>query len=441
VPASSAAAFALAPREPAPPKRRWWSRRARAEEEEAWEAGRPTWPWISHAPEAEAQVATEQASANAAEEPAVAETEVVSEAAASAAEPEVVEPAAREVEAPVVAEAPIAAPPVVEPAHPAPDSAPEQPEEKVAAAAAAGAGIAAAAEAPEHAAAEAQPADVTQPVPFDEETPRNRAQRRREAALAGAGVAAGGAGLAAMVHEEEEEDGPSRWAWLGTKRVAAVILVLLAAEIGYVVHLNTQGTSNRTASPPTTQFTVPTPTTAPNLQVPVVVPTTVPTTVPASTPTTVAKPAPKPAVAAVQAAPLAPCTTSDLSVVTTETGATVPSGAFAVGTPNTVTTTVSAVRSCIFQPAAVQPQNCPTWIVVNALDGPGPGFPNTTSTEACSPPAGQTMNPGSSESVSISWTPTTVGTYQAAGTWGWSSQSGAPYQETGAGPRFAVSNS
>jgi hypothetical protein len=235
-----------------------------------------------------------------------------------------------------------------------------------------------------------------------------------------AAEAAGGAGMTPpppFAEEEDEESARNRWAWLGTKRVAVVILLLLAAEVGYVVHLNTQSSSNKSAPPPVT-LAVPPSTTAPSTQAPV--PTTAPVATPATTPTTTPKPAPAPApaVAAKSAAPLVPCTTSDLSVVTTTSGN-------SVGSPVRITTTITAVHSCIFQPAAVQPGNCPSWIVVDQAGG-SQVFPASDQVESCNPPAAQTMNPGSSESVSVSWIPPSgsAGTYQAVGIWGWSGQSG-----------------
>jgi hypothetical protein len=249
-----------------------------------------------------------------------------------------------------------------------------------------------------------------------------------------AAAAAGGAGMAPPPpagEEEGEESDRNRWAWLGTKRVAVVILLLLAAEVGYVVHLNTQSSSNKSALPPAT-LVIPT-TTAPSVQAPATT-TTVPAAKPAPTPTTAPKPAPTAApVVAAKSAPLAPCTTSDLSIVTTT------SGAYRVGSPVEITTTVTAVRSCIFQPVAVQPGNCPTWIVVNQIGGTqGQAYPSSTQVESCNPPSGQTMNPGSSESVSVSWVPSSTATYQAIGTWGWASQSGAPNQENVPSQAFPV---
>lgn len=238
-------------------------------------------------------------------------------------------------------------------------------------------------------------------------------------------VGAGGLGLAAMM--EEEEPPPSRWGWVGTKRVAAIILVLLAAEIGYVVHLNTEGTANKSATP-TTVPTVPA-TTAPNLQTPAVAPTTAPAaTKPATTPTTAAKPATAPAAVTATTAPLGPCTTSDVNVATTT------SGSYDIGSQITITTTVTDVSRCTFTPAAVAPANCPTFITVNGPENwPSPGQ------EQCNPPAGQTMNPGSSESISVVWTPTESGTYQAVGTWGWESASGPPNQVSVPSPSFGIS--
>ncbi len=230
------------------------------------------------------------------------------------------------------------------------------------------------------------------------------------AAIAGGGEGGGG----------EER---SRWAWLGTKRVAAVILILLAAEIGYVVHLNTES-SSKSATPTTTAPVVPA-TTAPKQAV---TPTTVsPTTTVPATPTTTA---PKPATAAATTAttaPLGPCTTSDLDIATTA------SGAATVGSPMTLTTRVTDVSRCVFEPSAVAPANCPSWISVSGTQS----WPSAGE-EGCDPPAGQTMNPGSIESISVQWVPSATGTYQAIGTWGWAAASGPPNQVSVPSATFTV---
>lgn len=475
--APPAAADDAAAEEPRVPRRSWFGRKAQVEAEEAsWDAQRPKWPWITQ---------TNGAATAVDETPTAPEPEqVVAEAKTS--------PVAEEPPAAVSAEEP-PAPEVAEPAMPVlvPEraaDAPAAPDEPAATENTAATENAVATEnaaATEEAAQEPPATEASQPVAVaeeeetpqrramwrrerpsigaedagaaamappdwkadpepdgrakdaevgaeEDETPRRRALWRRQAAMVPAEDAGGGA-IPPMFaeHEEEEEPERSRWGWLGTKRVAVVILLLLAAEVGYVVHLNTESSSNKSAAPPVT-LAVPPSTTAPSVQAPT--PTTAPAAAPTATPTTAPKPAPAAApVVAAKSAPIAPCTTSDLSVVTTTSGN-------SVGSPVRVTTTITAVHSCIFQPAAVQPGDCSSWIVVDQAGG-SQVFPSSTQTESCNPPTGQTMNPGSSESVSVTWTPPagSAGTYQAVGIWGWASQSGSPNQISMPSQPFSVS--
>lgn len=291
------------------------------------------------------------------------------------------------------------------------EAAPEEP-----AAAAAPAASAAKPADPEPASAE----DAAPPAPAGESTPEGEDTGASEG-----GAEEVAAGLAAMAGAGAADGGWRRWFsvargpdgrrnWLGTKQVAAVVLLLLAAEVGYVVSLNVSSSSNKAATPPPLSTLPPVKQSAPTT-------TTPPKTAPAASPTTTAPPA-KPAAAPVvqaAAAPLAPCTASDLDIATT-TG----QSAYSVGQDVNILTTVTDVRGCIFQPAPAGTYNCASSIVV--ASGGNQVWPASGQDEPCNPPAGMTMNPGSTESLTATWQATSAGTYEAVGMWGWSAGAGQP---------------
>ena len=265
-----------------------------------------------------------------------------------------------------------------------------------------------------------------------------------EAAKTEEGAPAEAAGVAAMAGAGAAAGGWQRWLgvapgpdgrrnWLGTKQVAAVVLLLLAAEIGYVVNLNVSSSSNKTATPPPLS-TLPPVKSSPAVTVPTTVPPA-PKTAPASSPSTTVAPAHPVAAPVVQAAaaPLGPCTPSDLNI-TTSTG----QSSYSVGQAVNILTTVTAVHSCIFQPAPAGPYSCASSIVV--ASGGNQVWPAPGQAEPCNAPPGMTMNPGSTESLSGTWTASSAGTYQAIGMWGWSGGSGQPTNTANvASPAFTVS--
>lgn len=163
-----------------------------------------------------------------------------------------------------------------------------------------------------------------------------------------------------------------------------------------------------------------------------------PTTSPAPPPTTA------PATTATTAAPLAPCQPGDVRISTVT-----DAGAYAAGSSVTITTTLSAVRSCIFNPVAGGPYNCPSWIVVtDASDRqvwPWPG-----EAEQCSEPAATVLGAGDVETLRAAWNgyvATTAGTsvqappgyYSAIGAWSWSSGPGNPSVQTSRSNPFVES--
>jgi hypothetical protein len=260
----------------------------------------------------------------------------------------------------------------------------------------------------------------------------------------GAGAAVGAAAGVAAVEDAGDAEGaevPNRWGrWLGSKQVAAVVLLLLAAEIGYVVHLNTSSSSNNSAAPPTQSILGAPSTTVPGTGTATTNPPQVPvTTVPPTTITTtppVTAPAPIPATAAASesAVPPQPCTPGDLDIVTTT-----DRSSYAVGESVTMTTTVTDVTSCVFQPAAVGEYDCPSSLVVVQAGSSSQVYPGAGG-EQCNPPPGQTMNPGSIERLTAVWPAATAGTFQAVGTWGWQAGSGQPPNEVNVGSSdFTVS--
>lgn len=210
---------------------------------------------------------------------------------------------------------------------------------------------------------------------------------------------------------------------LGTKQVAAAVLLLLVVEIGYVVHLNSSpSTSSLPPEAPPPLSILPS-TTAPP---PAVATPTIPF---ASAAPSTADASPKPATAASattgRAAPPGYCTDGDLDFMTTT-----DSGTYSPGETVKMVMEVTDVTPCIFQPEAVGASGCPSTLVVTG-DG-SQVFPNSGYGENCDPPPAQAMNPGSEEAVSAVWvipsdwdqTSSPGNSYQAVGEWGWSAGTG-----------------
>ncbi|HZU78926.1 MAG TPA: hypothetical protein VE991_03325 [Acidimicrobiales bacterium] len=147
-----------------------------------------------------------------------------------------------------------------------------------------------------------------------------------------------------------------------------------------------------------------------------------PTTAPAPTTTAV------PPTTTATSAPIGPCQAGDVRV-STVTDAT----AYQPGQAVQVTTTLQAVRSCVFNPVSAGPYNCPSWIVVT--DAQGQVWPWPGEGEECSAPAATVLSAGDEETLRAAWNGqvmTTAGTpgaappgsYSAVGTWAWSTGSG-----------------
>jgi len=264
---------------------------------------------------------------------------------------------------------------------------------------------------PEAGASEAPEAQAVAEAPAPEAAPAEAAPA--EAAPAEAGT-----------HEVSR----SSWSrWLGTKRVAAVVLLLLAGEIAYVVHLNASNSSNNSLAPFTQNtFGAPSTTTPPAFPTVVVPPPITTTTAPPAA-TSDAPPAtsPKPAIAATTASHITAtpgyCTTRDVEF-TTGTNA----GSYGPGSTVVFTMQVTDVTSCIFQPVVAGSSSCAAYLFVG--DNGAQVFPSTQETEPCDPPSAQTMNPGSKDSLVVQWTvpedAAANGQYQAVGQWGWSAGPG-----------------
>ena len=215
---------------------------------------------------------------------------------------------------------------------------------------------------------------------------------------------------------------PRRPGRLGSKQVAAAVALILAVEVGYIVHLNMSSTSTTTHPPRALPaLSVPPQSTLPSASLPVTTPTSppAPATKAASGPATTTPPRTSAAVvpATAPAPPPQPCTAGDLSFSTTTDRA-----SYTAGEPVVVVTKVTDLRSCMFTPAAPSASSCPTSITVDhAGGGPAPMGP-----ESCTPPAQTTMNPGSTETVTATLPPGELspGSYTALGNWGWSTGQG-----------------
>ena len=215
---------------------------------------------------------------------------------------------------------------------------------------------------------------------------------------------------------------PRRLGRLGSKQVAAAVALILAVEVGYIVHLNMSSASNTTHPPRALPaLSVPPQSTLPSASLPVTTPTNppAPVTKAASAPATTVPPRTSAAVVPATTPPPAPqpCTAGDLSFSTTTDRA-----SYTTGEPVVVVTKVTDLSSCVFTPAAPSASSCPTTITVDhAGGGPAP-----MGAESCTPPAQTTMNPGSTETVTATLPPGELspGSYTALGTWGWRTAQG-----------------
>ncbi|MDE3087044.1 MAG: hypothetical protein KGJ77_09800 [Acidobacteriota bacterium] len=267
---------------------------------------------------------------------------------------------------------------------------------------------------------------------------RRKTDPRGPSPMAAAGAAAAAAGpIGAPGTEEtvvtdtaiEEQAGaedlgapPRRLGRLGSTKVAAAVALILAVEVGYIVHLNLSSASHST--PPRRALpalSVPPQSTLPSASLPVTPATTAPApaTKAASAPATTAPPRTAAAVvpATTPAPPLQPCTAGDLSVSTTTDRT-----SYTAGMPVVVVTKVTDLNSCVFTPAAPSGSSCPTAIAVDyAGGGPAP-----MGAESCTPPAQTTMNPGSTETVTATLPAGELspGSYRALGSWGWRTTEG-----------------
>lgn len=276
-------------------------------------------------------------------------------------------------------------------------------------------------------AAEVAPA-LTPPIaeapPALEQAPTAQSPMAAPPEAAPGAVAAEAGTRASLAEAPSKGDGGWRRR-LGPKQVAAAVLVLLAAEIGYVVHLNTSPSSSpqKTAAPPPPLSTLPSTTT----------PSSSPTTAPAApsaagaprTAAASAKPATAASTASATRAPVGYCTADDLDFTTTTDSST-----YSPGQTVNMTMAVTDVRPCIFQPEAVGAYDCPSTLFVSRSGSQV--FPSSGEGESCDPPSGQTMNPGSEEAVSVGWvipsdwdqTNAPGSSCQAVGEWGWSAGPG-----------------
>ncbi len=287
------------------------------------------------------------------------------------------------------------------------------------------------------------------PVLSDERTSaRERAETLLQAAAARADSGTSGGAPGGGGGDGGDERNPGPWGrWDRPAQVAAAVIVFLAASVGVLLFkvVSTANHNNSSAAPvfPSTGTNpvLPPVPTVPSLPV---VPTTEPiatspATSPKAAPAPTRLPAPVPATAAALStqrtpptttAPLRPCTPGDLSIVTTTDRAT-----YGPGDPVVMTTKVTDVNACIFQPVPVGQYSCPDSLVAESSGG-SQAFPAPGQQEQCNPHAASTLQPGASDTVTTTWNgqvdsngtmqDAPPGSYVAVATWGWSAGPGQP---------------
>lgn len=129
------------------------------------------------------------------------------------------------------------------------------------------------------------------------------------------------------------------------------------------------------------------------------------------------------------------CTAADLQVVTTTDRAT-----YAAGDTVTITSKLTDVVACNFQPLSAQPSGCPTSVTV--VDGNGnQAFPAPGQGEVCSTPDGGLLDPGATRVLTTVWdtssaslAPGTSAQYEGVGSWMWSGSGGVVTQSASSSP-------
>lgn len=212
---------------------------------------------------------------------------------------------------------------------------------------------------------------------------------------------------------------------LGSSIIAAVLAVGLVLGL-VAVRSNDHTTSGVRPIPPTSMPR--SPTTTAGRHVSATEPTAPPTT---SIP---------PPVTSTTAAPSsALCTAADVTVSTKT-----PDAAYPPGESLEVTTEVTDVTACTFDPIATD--DC---IVVDESSG-GQVWPWPNQGEQCSPPAASVLDPGDVETLQAIWNQQVQsvdgqseaappGSYVAVGTWSWASGGSSPHQAAAASTPFNVS--
>lgn len=140
--------------------------------------------------------------------------------------------------------------------------------------------------------------------------------------------------------------------------------------------------------------------------------------------------------------PPAACTAADLDIVTTRDPS---SYSYAAGQAVRITSRLTDVVTCNFQPVAIEPSGCPTNVTV--VDGNGSQvYPAAGQGEVCSSPGGGLLEPGAALMVSIVWDtssdasgPGGSSQYQGLGAWTWMGP-GGPVTNSAASSPFAVSS-
>jgi hypothetical protein len=122
---------------------------------------------------------------------------------------------------------------------------------------------------------------------------------------------------------------------------------------------------------------------------------------------------------------------------------------YSQGQPVVMTTTLTDINTCIFQPAKVGEYSCPMSLVAQMATG-AQVYPSPGQDEQCRTPVATTLHPGASDMLSATWNGQVAnggttqnappGSYQAIGTWGWSAGQGQPaYSVNVQSPAFTIS--
>ncbi|MGH7732490.1 MAG: hypothetical protein ACREOE_02020, partial [Gemmatimonadales bacterium] len=143
------------------------------------------------------------------------------------------------------------------------------------------------------------------------------------------------------------------------------------------------------------------------------------------------------------AGPPQPCTADDLAVSSSS-----DRSSYAPGQAVSMVTTLTARRTCVYQPVPTGQYSCAASVVVKSASG-AQAWPWQGQGEVCNAPSATTLQAGSTESIVATWNgqvqqgggqDAPPGSYVVAGTWSWSGGSGQPPVVVSiASPAFTIS--